>query len=198
MPDGTSYHPLIVLRFHRFTESLRPHFRIAPGSPTTRQVGRPVNTSAFGTNPADEPITSGLLVNRPRRSDRLHHRLAHRRVTDRGWLDACEQCQFAPFPVAVHIDEANFAQPRQLSFKIEKLVRRILIHPGNRLEEPGVETGSWRSDVLKITECAAWSEKLENLLVQCAFSFVRYVVNRKTRDHCVEQPHRRHFVFKIV
>ena len=39
--------------------------RIASGLPTTRKFARSLNTSAFsGTNPADEPITSGLPVTR--------------------------------------------------------------------------------------------------------------------------------------
>jgi hypothetical protein len=52
-----------------------------------------------------------------------------------GWLDAREQCQFTPFPVAVHIDEANFAQPRQLSFKIEQLVRLHRVAVANLPED---------------------------------------------------------------
>src|ERR1700730_6692720 len=41
------YRPLIVPRFGRVTEFLRPHFRITFGWPTTRKVARPVDTSAF-------------------------------------------------------------------------------------------------------------------------------------------------------
>ena len=143
------------------------HFVVVRPNPLLR---RP--TLSRGRRLFPNPIREELPVNRPRQSGRLHHRLANWGGTNDRWLDAREQCQFTPFPVAVDIDEANFAQPRQLSFKIEQLVRWIFIRPGDCLEEPGVETGSWRSDVLKITECAARSEKLKNLLVQCTFSFV--------------------------
>jgi hypothetical protein len=38
-------------------------FAVREGLPTPRKLARSVNTSAFvGTNPADEPITSGVLA----------------------------------------------------------------------------------------------------------------------------------------
>ena len=47
--------PLLYPDFGRVTEFLRPHFRITSGLPTTRNVARPLNTSAFmGTNPEKE------------------------------------------------------------------------------------------------------------------------------------------------
>jgi len=57
---------IVLLLYPDLAELLNfsdPHFRITLALPTTRKVTRPVNTRrVVGTNPKDEPITSGLPV----------------------------------------------------------------------------------------------------------------------------------------
>ena len=86
-------------------------------------------------------------------------------ATAHSWLNPYEQSQLTPLPVAIHIDKANLAEPRQLSFKIEQLVRWVFFPPGNCLEESGVETRTWRCDVFEIAEDTVWSKESKNLLI---------------------------------
>src|SRR5580658_3683770 len=128
----------------------------------------------------------------------IFKKLAHLARLRRVWPDAREQCQFAPFPVAVDIGVANLTQPRKLGFEIEQLIRWVFVLAGNSPKEPGMETRRGGSNVLEIAEDATRSEGLEYLLIESTFSLVRQVMNCKTRHHKVKLPHRRQFVFKIV
>src|SRR5258706_13886419 len=72
MPDVTSYRPLIVPRFRGVTEFLRPHFRIASGSPASGQTSQHKGVCRhFSLSPAvlrfeDPQETALLLADAPR------------------------------------------------------------------------------------------------------------------------------------
>jgi len=88
--------------------------------------------------------------------------------------------------MAVHIRKANFAQPAQLRFHVQWLVRWILFFAGDGAQKVCAESRSRRRDVLEVRENAARVEAREDFGAERAFAFVRNVVNGRTGDNGVE------------
>jgi hypothetical protein len=94
--------------------------------------------------------------------------------------------QFAPFPVAINILEADFAEPEQLRFHVEQLVRGIFIRRPDGFEKLRVDLRRHGGNMFQIAEHAARREDFEYLLIQRALALMNQVMNREARDDGIE------------
>jgi hypothetical protein len=104
------------------------------------------------------------------------------------YFSADEQGQFAPFPVAIDVVKANFAEPAELGFDVEKLVGRIFVSFGDpeSLEEAVMNARGWRGDVFEVAEDSATKKKGPDLRVELAFALVGKMVNGEAGNHRIE------------
>ena len=90
--------------------------------------------------------------------------------------------------MAIDLDEADLAQPRQLGVDCDELVGWVVL--GRRLadggEEVDVQLRRRRVDVLEVQEAATGLEGAEGLAVERALALVDAVVDREARDDEVE------------
>ena len=104
------------------------------------------------------------------------------------WSRASEQGELAPFPVAIHVDKANRAQPRELTLHVQQLVRRIVVLRADVQagEKRLVERSRRRGDVFEVAEDASGAQQAEHVFVQRPLALVADVVNREAGDDGVE------------
>src|SRR5580692_1115584 len=100
-----------------------------------------------------------------------------------------DEREFQPFPVAVHVGEADFAEPAELKFDTGELVRRVFVRGGDAegLQKPGVEVWRRGGNVLEIAKDTARGQRGVDLGIERLLPRVRAVMDGKARDDCVEE-----------
>ena len=113
---------------------------------------------------------------------------------------AGQQGQFTPFPVAIHVPEANLAQPSQLDLQIQQFVRRVFSVQCAPDAAQEFLVKLWRHGryMLEIAKYATGGEACINLSVKGALAFVDEMMNSEARNHDVKTAQVGKRVFKIV
>jgi hypothetical protein len=65
-------------------------------------------------------------------------------------LDACQDGQFTPLPMAIDVGEPHLPEPGQLDLKIEEFIRGIFGFPARGTQELLVQGDTWRCHVFEV------------------------------------------------
>lgn len=102
--------------------------------------------------------------------------------------------------MAVYIREANLAQPSQLSFHVQQLIRSIfgLQCVPDAMQELLMQFGRNRGYMLEITENASGVHPGKNLGVKRPLAFMNEMVNSEARNHGIEEAELGKRILEIV
>ena len=98
------------------------------------------------------------------------------------------QRQLPPLPVAIHVGEADLAQPGELRLHVEQFVRGVFLfgHDLEFFQELVMQMTRRRRNMLQVAEDAAGREQIEDLGVEAPLALVADVMNSEAGDDAIK------------
>ncbi len=92
--------------------------------------------------------------------------------------------------MAIHVGEADLAQPGELRLHVEQFVRGVFLfgHDLEFFQELVMQMTRRRRNMLQVAEDAAGREQIEDLGVEAPLALVADVMNSEAGDDAVKAP----------